>query len=80
MADGDIGTETETTGTTGTEPRQRHRVDLFTLLAGVAALLVSGYLLADGDRWLPDLDLRWVLAGGAVFVGVLMLTASARRR
>lgn len=52
--------------------------DVITLFAGVATLLVSAYVLADGDTWLPDMDLRWVLAGGAVVVGVLMLAASMR--
>lgn len=59
-------------------PRRR-RVNLFTLVLGVATLLVSGYLLTDGVSWLPTLDLRWILAGGAVLVGALMLGASMRR-
>lgn len=60
-------------------PRRR-RVDVFTLILGVATLLMSAYVLTDGRSWLPDLDLRWVLAGGAVLVGALMLGASARRK
>lgn len=59
-------------------PRRR-RVNLFTLVLGVATLLVSDYLLTDGVSWLPTLDLRWILAGGAVLVGALMLGASMRR-
>jgi hypothetical protein len=56
----------------------RRGVDWFTLVAGVATLLVSAYVLSDGDSWLPSFDLRWILAGGAVLVGVLMLGASMR--
>ncbi|WP_199434350.1 hypothetical protein [Qaidamihabitans albus] len=59
--------------------RQRTRgVDVFTLIAGLATLGVSGYILSDGASWFPGVDLRWVLAGGAVLVGVLMLAASMR--
>ncbi len=60
------------------EQGKRRGVDLFTLLAGVATLLISAYVLSDGDSWLPSFDLRWILAGGAVLVGVLMLGASMR--
>lgn len=52
--------------------------DVITLLAGLATLLVSAYVLTDGALWLPPFDLRWVLAGGAVLVGALMLAASLR--
>ncbi|MET9001123.1 hypothetical protein [Amycolatopsis sp. Hca4] len=51
-------------------------VDVFTLIMGVATLLVSAYVLSDGASWLPSFDFRWVIAGGAVFVGLLLLTAS----
>ncbi|EHR59502.1 hypothetical protein [Saccharomonospora cyanea] len=54
--------------------------DVFTLLAGIATLLVSSYVLSDAHTWLGHVDLRWVLAGGAVAVGVLMLVASIRPR
>jgi hypothetical protein len=63
-------------------PRRRG-VDVFTMIAGVATLLVSAYVLTDGASWLPPFDLRWVFAGGAVLVGILMLGASlggGRRR
>ena len=46
-------------------------VDVPTLLLGVATLLVSVYLLTDADVWLAHVDLRWVLAGAAVAVGLL---------
>ncbi len=54
-------------------------VDVFTLIVGVATLLVSAYVLSDGSSWLPRFDFRWVMAGGAIFVGVLLLGASLRK-
>lgn len=60
-------------------PRRPARVvDWFALLAGVATLLVSVYVLSDGSTWLPNMDFRWVLAGAAVLVGMLMLGSSVR--
>ncbi|GAA4540624.1 hypothetical protein [Amycolatopsis samaneae] len=55
-------------------------VDAFTLIIGIATLLVSGYVLSDGATWLPRFDFRWMIAGAAVFVGVLLLGASFRKR
>jgi hypothetical protein len=57
---------------------ERRGPDLFTLLAGVATLLVSAYVLTDGALWVPSLDPRWLLAGGALVVGLIMLIASMR--
>ncbi|WP_197320707.1 hypothetical protein [Saccharomonospora sp. NB11] len=54
--------------------------DPVTLLAGVVTLFVSLYVLSDAHTWFPNLDLRWVLGGGAALVGVLMLVASMRPR
>jgi len=62
---------------TETQPA-KHGVDIFTLIVGVATLLVSAYVLSDGASWLPQFDFRWVIAGGAVFVGLLLLGASFR--
>ncbi|ADJ42603.1 hypothetical protein AMES_0781 [Amycolatopsis mediterranei S699] len=62
--------------TTGTEPAPRGGLNVFTLIVGVATLLVSAYVLSDGASWLPPFDFRWVIAGGAVFVGLLLLGAS----
>ncbi|NKQ58140.1 hypothetical protein HFP15_35305 [Amycolatopsis sp. K13G38] len=63
--------------TTELQPRRRG-VDIFTLIVGIATLFVSAYVLSDGVSWLPSVDWRWVLAGGAVLIGVLMLGASLR--
>lgn len=59
-------------------PRRRPGMDVFTLIIGLATLLVSAYTLTDGASWMPTFDLRWILAGGAVLVGVMMLAASFR--
>ncbi|MET7995595.1 hypothetical protein ABZU76_32355 [Amycolatopsis sp. NPDC005232] len=61
-------------------PTRRRGVDVITLIVGLATLLVSGYVLSDGASWLPAFDFRWVVAGGAVFIGVLLLAASLRRK
>jgi len=52
--------------------------DLLTGLAGIGTLLVSAYVLTDGALWVPDLNPTWLLAGGALFVGVLLLASSLR--
>ncbi|MFC0114931.1 hypothetical protein [Kibdelosporangium aridum] len=63
-----------------TEKTERKRVDLLTLFAGIATLVLSAYVLTDGQTWLPSFDARWLLAGGAVLVGLLLLGSSVRRR
>lgn len=70
---------TEGTGSTTPDTPHRAHPDLFTLIAGIGALLVSAYLVTDGASWLPAIDPRWLLAGSALLVGVLMLAASLRR-
>ncbi|MQA12492.1 MAG: hypothetical protein GEU98_29000 [Pseudonocardiaceae bacterium] len=63
----------------GSEPvRRRRHIDPFTLIAGLVTLGVSGYVLGDGPAWFPTFDVRWLLAGGAVLVGVLLLAGSFR--
>ncbi|SFW45318.1 hypothetical protein [Amycolatopsis australiensis] len=62
-----------------TQPAKRG-TDVFTLIVGVATLLISVYVLSDGASWLPQFDFRWVIAGGAVFVGLLLLGASFGKR
>ncbi|HVV14216.1 hypothetical protein [Amycolatopsis sp.] len=61
-----------------TEEPRRRGVDVFTLLIGIVVLFVSAYTLTDDHSWFPSFDLRWLLAGGAVLVGILMLGASLR--
>ncbi|MDQ3402260.1 MAG: hypothetical protein M3548_02555 [Actinomycetota bacterium] len=57
---------------------ERKRPDLLTMLLGVITLLISAYVLTDGEIWVPMVDLRWIIAGGAVLVGLLLLGASVR--
>jgi hypothetical protein len=61
-----------------TEETRRRRPDLLTLLAGVGTLLVSSYVLSDGAIGVGSLNPTWLLAGGALLVGVLMLASSMR--
>jgi hypothetical protein len=58
----------------------RRGPDILTLVAGIATLLVSSYALTDGKVWVPSLDPRWLLAGGALLVGILLLIGSMRGR
>ncbi|GAA4843879.1 hypothetical protein [Saccharopolyspora rosea] len=51
------------------------RPDVLTLVAGLIALAVSGYVLLGYAG-----DLQWLLAVGAAVVGVLMLVVSLLRR
>jgi len=63
------------------EPEVRRRgPDGLTLVAGIATLLVSAYVLTDGALWIPSLDPRWLLAGGALAVGLFLLMLSLRGR
>ncbi len=64
---------------TGTGPLAPRRVpDPLALLAGLAALAVAVTVLVGSPSWLPSVDLRWVLAGGATTVGLLLLVGSLR--
>lgn len=62
------------------EPAHRSSPDLPTLLVGVSALAVALVALIGAAPWAPNLDPRWVLAGGAVFVGIVLLVATMRPR
>lgn len=50
--------------------------DLLTGLAGIGTLLVSAYVLTDGAFHIPNPT--WLLAGGALLVGILLLASSLR--
>lgn len=52
--------------------------DPLALLAGIGTLLVSAYVLTDGGFRIPNPT--WLLAGGALLVGMLMLASSLRKR
>jgi hypothetical protein len=56
----------------------RRTPDVLTLVVGLMSVAAAVLVLAG---WIPQLrlfDLRWVLSGGAVMLGVLLLAASAR--
>ena len=59
--------------------RLRRGLDPLTLLFGIGALLVAATALTDGSGLLPGVDPRWVLAGGAVLVGLLLLVGTLRK-
>ncbi|HEY0636061.1 MAG TPA: hypothetical protein VGD67_00290 [Pseudonocardiaceae bacterium] len=59
--------------------RRRRGLDPATLLFGIGALLVAATALTDGTGWLPDVDPRLLLAGGAVLVGLLLMVGALRR-
>lgn len=52
--------------------------DVLTLIAGIGTLLVSAYVLTDGRFNIPNPT--WLLAGGALLVGILLLASSLRKR
>jgi hypothetical protein len=65
--------------TTQRRPR-RGFPDPFALIVGIVTLVVSAYALSDGAFDLPAIDPRWLIGGGALFVGLMLLGASLRRR
>lgn len=56
----------------------RRGPDLLALAAGLGALGVSGTVLLGGIPWLPEIDVRWVLAAVALVVGLLLVIGSIR--
>lgn len=64
--------------TSASTTRGRRTPDVLTLVVGLVSLAAAAMVLAG---WIPQLrlfDLRWVLSGGAVVLGVLLLATSAR--
>jgi hypothetical protein len=53
------------------------------LLAGIVALVVSGWALAGGRGWPADgaggLHFGWVLVVGAIVVGAMLVFAPGKR-
>ena len=58
----------------------RRPFDPILLILGVVTLAIAGYIVGSEYVSMPHIDARWVLAGGGLLVGVLMLTASLRPR
>jgi hypothetical protein len=72
--------DTVTTGTDTTEIATRRGPDPLTLVVGLATLAMALFAFTGT---LPDLsfvDPRWVLAGGAAVVGLVLLVGSLRGR
>jgi hypothetical protein len=70
---------TEPTDREDVEIEQRRRFpDPVNLVAGLLTLWVAVYALSDGRWGFHGVDPRWVIAGIALLVGVLMLGASMR--
>ncbi|HEV3362399.1 MAG TPA: hypothetical protein VG247_36765 [Pseudonocardiaceae bacterium] len=63
---------------TGQTRLPRRQFDPILLILGVVTLAIAGYIIGRGYLPFPHLDARWVLAGGGLLVGLLMLTASLR--
>jgi hypothetical protein len=59
---------------------ERRGVDVVGLVLGLGALLASAYMITDGAFWPESLDLRWVLAGGAMVIGLGLLVSSLVRK
>ncbi|WP_083665956.1 hypothetical protein [Saccharomonospora sp. CUA-673] len=60
--------------------RPERRFDPLALVAGLATLAIAGYVLSDGPQWMGVPDMRWVLAGTAVMIGLGMFASSFRKR
>ena len=73
-----MGEDPQTIGTE--QPAPRRVPDPLALLAGLAALAVAVTALVGSTSWFPPLDGRWILAGGAMAVGVALLVGSLRCR
>lgn len=59
--------------------RQRSGIDSVGMLGGLVALVLAGYALSDGFGGVAVFtDPRWLLAGAAIVVGVLMLASTLR--
>ncbi|MDN5748191.1 MAG: hypothetical protein L0H64_06745 [Pseudonocardia sp.] len=59
------------------EPVTRRRPEMLTLVTGLLALLVATAAFV-GE--VPPVDVRWVLAGGAAVLGLVLLAGSVRGR
>lgn len=73
MADWDEDTEL-------VESRRRRFPDPLNMIVGLITLGVAAYALTDGQWGLPAVDPRWIIAGAALLVGLLLLGASFRPR
>lgn len=61
------------------EVESRSGFDVVAFVFGIGALLASAFVLTGGDYWPDFLDLRWVVAGGAIVIGLGLLAGSVLR-
>lgn len=61
-------------------PARRRSPDPVTLVAGLLTLLMAGAAFTGTVPDVGGVDLRWLLAVGAVGVGVVLLVGSLRGR
>jgi hypothetical protein len=71
-------TEIDQTQPDAAVERRRRGPDVLTLLMGLICLISAVMTLAGWMPAMPMFDPRWLLAGGAILVGVLLLVASLR--
>jgi len=62
------------------EIEPRGGFDVIAFVFGIGALLAAGFVLTGGDYWPDFLDLRWVVAGGAIVIGLGLLAGSVLRQ
>lgn len=62
------------------DPLEKRGVDVVGFVFGVGALIASAFMLSDGAIWPGELDPRWVLASGAVVIGLGLLVGSLLRQ
>jgi len=61
------------------QPRTRRAPDLLALAVGLVSLVTAVFAIVGFVPPLPSFDPRWLLAGGAALVGLLLLTSSLRQ-
>jgi hypothetical protein len=61
------------------KPAARRGLDPVTLVIGLGALFVAAVGLSGDASLVSVIDPRWLLAGGAVLVGLLLLIGTLRR-
>jgi hypothetical protein len=62
------------------EVESRGGFDVVAFVFGIGALLASGFVLTGGEYWPDFIDLRWVVAGGAIVIGLGLLIGSVLRQ
>ncbi len=62
------------------QPRSRQAPDVVALVVGLASLVTATFAIVGYVPPLPSFDPRWLLAGGAATIGLLLLVTSLRPR